>query len=320
MSPFNFIDNYLLFESIDSGLGDRMLSIIGFIVLCETINFKPVIKFNSINTFFEWGSCEYDIKNFIFDFHDIIYNETNNYCRKITNQTSITMSPLKLNNLLKQNHSINYIEFSKKYKIIASKIKPSKLIEEYLPKLEDVYGIHLRKTDKIKPNRQIEHENSLDEFNCIISNLINDIIQLLKNEKETKLLIVSEDKLWIDEFKKMLKCRYDTNDINFINILYPDFENNKNFNVVLDMFCLSQCKKIYQGVKWSTFSALAALIGNVDIINYYNVLPEHETNFIYTWKSVLNINGKIDYTEYENIGNRLGDIQIKYINKNNILF
>jgi hypothetical protein len=34
MSLFNFIDNELLFESISTGLGDRMLSIIGFIELC----------------------------------------------------------------------------------------------------------------------------------------------------------------------------------------------------------------------------------------------------------------------------------------------
>jgi len=183
-----------------------------------------------------------------------------------------------------------------------------------------VYGVHLRRTDKIKSYREIEHENSLEEFNCIIEHLVNDLVELLKNENDAKLLIVGEEKEWINEFKEMLKCRYGKEDIHFINITYPDIEINKGFNVVLEMFCLSRCKKVYQGVKWTTFSSLSALIGNVDIINYYDVLPEQESNFIYTWKSVLNINGKIDYTEYENIGNRLGNIQIKYINTNNIFF
>jgi hypothetical protein len=261
----------------------------------------------------------YDVNNFIFDFDVIHYNENKKYYRKISNQTSIVLAPLKLYNFLKENYKIDYIEFSKKYKLIASKIKPSKQIENYIPNLENVYGIHLRKTDKIRPDREIEHENSLDEFNCIIEHLTNDIIELLKNEKEAKFLIVSEDKEWISTFKEILKSRYHK-DINFINIVYPEKEINEGFNCVLDMFCLSRCKKIYQGVKWTTFSSLSALIGNVDIINYYNVLPEQESNFIYTWKSVLNINGKIDYTEYENIGNRLGNIQIKYINTNNIFF
>lgn len=321
MSLFNFIDNELLFESISTGLGDRMLSIIGFIALCETIHATPVINFNNMKIFCKWGSNEYDENNFIFNFDFICYDENKKYYRTIANQSSIILAPLKLYKFLKEKYKIDYIEFSKKYKLIASNIKPSKQIEHYIPNnLKNVYGIHLRKTDKIRLDREIEHENSLDEFNCIIEHLTNDIIELLKNEKEAKFLIVGEEKEWIAEFKQILQCKYGKEDINFINIEYPEFEINKGFNVVLDMFCLSRCKKIYQGVKWTTFSSLSALIGNVDIINYYNVLPEQESNFIYTWKSVLNINGKIDYTEYENIGNRLGNIQIKYINTNNIFF
>lgn len=319
MSLLKFMDNEILFETSDTGLGDTMLSIIGFIILCEMMDDTPIIKFNNKKIICEWGSNEYDINNFIFDFDFIHFNKNKTYHRKIMNQTSITFSPLKLYNLLKHKHNINYIDFSNKYKIIASKIKPSKQIEEYIPNLNDVYGIHLRRTDKIKLNREIEHENTIDEFNCIIYYLINDIIELLNNDNETKLLIVGEDKEWNLEFKTMIQSKYNK-DINFVNILYPENYINEGFNVVLDMFCLSRCKKIYQGVKWTTFSSLSALIGNVDIVNYYYKLPEQESNFIYTWKSVLNINGKTEYTEYENIGNRLNDIQIKYINTNNIFF
>jgi hypothetical protein len=227
---------------------------------------------------------------------------------RVGNRTQISQKTVKISGTL---DAVN--------KVIASKIKPSKQIEEYIPNLNDVYGIHLRRTDKIKLKREIEHENSIDEFNCIIYYLINDIIELLKNDNEAKLLIVGEEKEWISEFKTILQSKFEK-DINFVNILYPENYINDGFIVVLDMFCLSRCKKIYQGVKWTTFSSLSALIGNVDIVNYYYKLPEQESNFIYTWKSVLNINGKIEYTEYENIGNRLNDIQIKYINTNNILF
>jgi hypothetical protein len=96
MSLPKYFDNEILFESIDSGLGDRVLSIIGFIVLCETINATPVINFNNINTCCEWGSNEYDINNFVFEFNTIIYNETKQYYRKVSNQTSFVLSPLKL--------------------------------------------------------------------------------------------------------------------------------------------------------------------------------------------------------------------------------
>lgn len=106
----------------------------------------------------------------------------------------------------------------------------------------------------------------------------------------------------------------------FINIAYPQPEINEGFNSMLDMFCLSKCKRIYQGIKWSSFSGLSALIGSVDIINYYNLLPQYHSNYIYAWKSVIKVNGKIDYAEYENIGSNFIDIKIKYINTNNMLF
>lgn len=320
MSLFNFIDNYdneILFEPCDSGLGDRMMSIIGFCVLCEIINAIPIIKFNNIRSLWVWGSNIYDPCNFIFDIKYYDVNKT--YYRTITNHTSIVLSPLKLYKTIKHKINMNYVDFSNKYKIIANKIKPSTQIESYIPNLKDVYGIHLRRTDKVCLTPEYEHENTVDEFNCIINNLIDDLVELLKNNNNASLLIVGEDKKWNNEFKEILKCRHNVN-INFINILYPENEINEGFNCILDMFCLSRCKQIYQGVKWSTFSSLAALIGNVDIINYYNILPHHESHFIHTWKSSLKINGQIDYTEYENIGNRLGDIKIKYINTNNMIF
>ena len=58
MSLLKYFDNEILFESINSGLGDRMMSIIGFIVLCETIHATPVINFNNMKMYCEWGSNE----------------------------------------------------------------------------------------------------------------------------------------------------------------------------------------------------------------------------------------------------------------------
>jgi hypothetical protein len=320
MSLFDFIDKYdneILFESCDSGLGDRMMSIIGFCVLCEIINAIPIINFNYIKSVCVWGSNVYDFSNFVFDINH--YDAKTKYYRKIANHTSIVLSPLKLYKTIKHIININYIDFSNKYRIIASKIKPSAQVESYIPNLKDVYGIHLRRTDKVCLTPEYEHENTVDEFNCIINNLIDDLVELLKNNNNAKLLIVGEDKKWNNEFKNILNCKYGKN-INYVNIVYPEIEINDGFNCILDLFCLSRCKQIYQGVKWSTFSSLAALIGNVDIINYYNILPDHESNFVHTWKSTLKINGNFDYTEYENIGNRLGDIKIKHINTNNMFF
>ena len=46
--------------------------------------------------------------------------------------------------------NINFQDISKQYRTIAKNIKPSYIIEKYIPKnIHKYYGIHLRKTDKV---------------------------------------------------------------------------------------------------------------------------------------------------------------------------
>ena len=58
------------------------------------------------------------------------------------------------------------------------------------------------------------------------------------------------------------------------------------------MFSLSRCKVIIQGVKYSTFSILASLLGNNKLINYSSICESHDTCLIHTWNSVVEINGE----------------------------
>jgi hypothetical protein len=76
-------------------------------------------------------------------------------------------------------------------------------------------------------------------------------------------------------------------DVKFIKLNYT---TNQNTDSVLDLFALSQCKEILQGVKYSTFSMTAAIIGNCKLRNYAHFVSG--TNLVSAWNSVIEINGE----------------------------
>ena len=57
------------------------------------------------------------------------------------------------------------------------------------------------------------------------------------------------------------------------------------------MFTLSKCKEILQGVKYSTFSVVASILGNNKIRNYSRYLPTDDISLIYSYNSVVEVNG-----------------------------
>lgn len=111
--------------------------------------------------------------------------------------------------------------------------------------------------------------------------------------------MVSENNKWRQEFiYNMLGIaeKYKKE----IKIVEPNYITDGTYEgieSVVDMFSLSKCKKIYQGVKYSTFSILASLLGNGELINYAKQCESYETCLIHSWGSVCKINGKKDYNE-----------------------
>lgn len=68
------------------------------------------------------------------------------------------------------------------------------------------------------------------------------------------------------------------------------------------MFCLSKCKEILQGVKYSTFSILASLLGNNKLRNYSKYTDSFDICLIHTWSSVeINNNKNFDINFHKNI-------------------
>jgi hypothetical protein len=280
-----------------NGLGDKLLDLIGFSVLCKYLNYKPNVIFCN-NGGFYWGSNNYDIR--LFNFNEItISDDKCNFYVKSGNPSS-TLCPYKVYEFIKQfldeitfeDISNDFVEYSK------TKIQPSEIILSKIPNnIEKAYGIHLRKSDKLNNTGDIRHENNISEFEIITNKLLEDVKNIIISEDEPTFLIVSEDDNWKLEIKNLIIniSKNNNKQIKILDIDYDNKDNYCNYNSILDMFCLSKCKEILQGVKYSTFSMLASLLGNNKIRNYSKYTDTYDICLIHSWSSVIEINNNKNF-------------------------
>jgi hypothetical protein len=276
-----------------NGMGDKFLDLIGFYVLCKYCNYKPDINFFN-NGHYAWGNNNYDLR--LFHFHDFTINSHKNqhFFVNSTNPSS-SLCPYKVYEFIQQfTNTITFEQISNDFVYYAKQIiQPSEIILAKIPKnVEKAYGIHLRKSDKLNDMGDIRHENKRNEFDIITTKLLEDVEDIIFSEEEPVFLIVSEDNNWKMEITNRINnfSQKNNKNIQILTIDYSTETNYHNFNSVLDMFCLSRCKEILQGVKYSTFSILASLLGNNKLRNYAKYTTSFDICLIHSWSSVLNIN------------------------------
>jgi hypothetical protein len=280
-----------------NGLGDKLLDLIGFFVLCKYLNYKPNVTFCN-NSTYAWGIANYDIR--LFNFNEItISDDKCNFYVKSPNP-SASLCPYKVYDFIKQflneitfeQISNDFVKYSKQI------ISPSEIISSQIPNgIENAYGIHLRKSDKLNNMCDIRHENTFVEFEIIVNKLLDDVKNIIISEEEPTFLIVSEDNNWKLEIINIINNFSNQNNkqITILDIDYNGKNDYCNYNSVLDMFCLSKCKEILQGVKYSTFSILASLLGNNKIRNYSKYTNSYDVCLIHNWSSVIEINNNKNF-------------------------
>jgi hypothetical protein len=299
-----------VYITLINGLGDKCLDLIGFYVICKYLGYNPNVQLNYGNKTFVWGSSKYDPE--LFNFNGItLINDSIVICKKIlisnviikkyTNlyvkspSPSASLCPYKVYEYIKTFiPEITFEEISNKFKVyIKELIKPSDIIINKIPNnIENAYGIHLRKTDKITTVKyNLTFENSIDEFDIITNKLLDNIKEICSKEENPSFFIASEDIKWKIEMINRIKKNKNA------SIIEVDYTNNKNYDnyeSVLDMFCLSKCKVIFQGVKYSTFSIVASLLGNGKLINYSHYLDDNDKCLLHLWSSIVEINNSIN--------------------------
>jgi hypothetical protein len=276
-----------------NGLGDKLLDLIGFFIICKYLNYTPYVIFSN-DQLFVWGNNNYDIR--LFEFNEITVSDDK--CDFYINSPnpSASLCPYKVYEFIKEFYpEIIFEQVSNDFVVYSKQIiKPSEIILSEIPNdIENAYGIHLRKSDKVYDNCHFTYENTLSDFEIIINNLLEDVKNIIMNENEAKFVIVSEDNTWKKEVSDIIIDIANKNNkiIKIIDVVYKNENNYSNYNSVLDMFCLSKCKEILQGVKYSTFSILASLLGTNKIRNYF----DSPSCLINNWSSVVEINNKKNF-------------------------
>ncbi len=276
-----------------SGLGDKLLDLIGFLVYCKHAEHHPIVDWCSdLNEAHPWGSGVFDAS--LFDFGDlkleIMKEDEINVV--ISKSTGASLSIPNVHALLEKENELtrtfedlveDYISTARKY------IKPSKLIS--IPKdIELCIGIHLRRSDKIKNVGEGDprHETNVTEYDEIIYHLKKHLELLVRYSSENALyfFVCSEDEAYKKEFIGWLKslCQQHHKECHIVTPKH--LTAIRGHAAVTDLFCLSRCRAIYQGIKYSTFSTVAAILGGKHLYNFGYHPP---SSLLHLWKPCLTL-------------------------------
>jgi hypothetical protein len=321
--------SFKLFIKPINGLGDKIINVIGAAVYCHYKNFELKVFLNESILFYFFGSINfYDLSLFNFnsihvDNTEVEYKNKNadfleNAMQFINPDAIVSITPYCVYQKLKdENINVSFQEVSDLFIKIAKNIQPSNLISECIPiGIENAYGIHLRKSDKIKENPDIRHEMSPSENAILMDKLLITISEIIEVEEVPVFYVTSEDNDHKQQFSESIKCIAKSKSKQ-VTILETDPENIKsifNYSSVLDLFCLSKCKTIIQGTRYSAFSVVASLIGNQSIVNLSRYLESDHLCIMYLWNSVLNINGEKNFDEakYKGLIDKYKELNVFY--------
>ncbi len=173
------------------------------------------------------------------------------------------------------------------FKRNAHRLKASTLIANAMPtSLSEVIGIHLRRSDKIG-ERDPHHGTTLDEFHSIVFMLKQYVVDEISGGNK-QFFVCSEDQAWKKEFAEWIEEKggevisaTNTNDA---------LTSKRGWGPVLDFFCLTRCKKIIQGIGYSTFSMAASLVGGgTPLVNLHVKAVETPEYYLNWWAPLLNL-------------------------------
>tara|TARA_B100000035_G_C20999032_1_gene553951 strand:+ start:722 stop:1462 length:741 start_codon:yes stop_codon:yes gene_type:complete len=216
------------------GLGNRMEQLINLEYFSSIHNLKFVYYWNNI------GAQQRD--NFKIDFNskNIEIKYFNHQKNTITFENSIYKIRDKIN--------VN------KEKILkcASNIQPDFNIN--IP--ENIITVHLRGTDRISAGNHPHFMKSQKEYEYYIDCAFKKVCEI----KPSFIFVCGDNKVEVDKFKNRIKNNTD------IDI----FELNNEENIqkpILDFFAITKTKMVIMATKFSSFSACAAMIGNIPILS-----------------------------------------------------
>ena len=283
-----------------NGLGDKFVDLAGLSVICNYLKRPAFVDFN--RTLYESsisakrGSSFYDERLFVFP--EVTFVKELPDCELLGGiAAGSTFTPPNIYTFFQQKGiNLSYKQVADMFLEQIDKIKPTLIISNLIPeRLKNAYGIHLRRSDKINKNPgNYSFENSQIDFDTIVRKLKDDLTNVISKEENPSFFCCSEEQEWKEEFCDFIRntATYLGKSVEIIEVNHdPALDKEyRGFGPVLDLFCLSKCKLIYQGVKYSSFSLAAAMMGERKIINYAKLVSAYNRCLIHFWSSCLIIN------------------------------
>jgi hypothetical protein len=321
-----------LFITPINGYGDKIINVLGALVYSYYKKYDLKVCINADFLHYQFGTDNfYDLALFNYNEIDVYDNkdhykrihpdENENYLTFINPDGIVSITPFCVYQKLKnENINVTFEEVSELFLKFAKNIQPSEIVSKYIPDgIEKAYGIHLRKTDKIKENPDVRHEMSPQENSVLMENLFHTIRNIIENDENPSFYVTSEDfnheNNFIEYIKNIANEKQKPVTILKIDDNIPESAKSIfNFYDILDFFSLSKCKVIIQGVKYSAFSIVASLVGNETITNLSGSLENDHLCIIKLWNSVLKINNvkRLDEEFHANLLEKYKQLGIFY--------
>lgn len=265
-----------------NGLGDRLLDIVGFSVMCLYLQGEMGIDWTR-NRVYDPSLLELpcEINTPTSTAHIVVHNQ--NQC--------VSLSPVHVFSVLKKVlPDITFEEMAQKYISIAQSIKPSHILEPYVPDLSDYVCIHLRRTDKLNNGGDMRHETNWLEYEKIMNRLIVHVSKLISEGEHLKFYVISDDLQYKQVFIETIRdiAKLSNKEVSVYQTSKDDLQlqDYEGAYDVLEFFAMCKCKMILQPIKYSTFSVMAAMISQAPLINFHAYQPNW---LLLAWKPCINV-------------------------------
>lgn len=272
------------------GLGDRLLDLAGMLTYCRITNKELVVEWpkDPKKHAYSWGIGVFDDRFFTFPKGiSIVDKLPKSIPRAFSQNTSMSTSMQKIQQLTK----LPLQQLVETYSVCIKEIATPNNILRFPENIHKCIGIHLRRSDKIKKNGDRidpRHETALVEYEHIMCRLRTCLENMIRScyDNEAWFFVCSEEEGFKQEFKSEISrhCKDLGKAARFCEPSYV--EGYEGAKAVTDMFCLSRCMCILQGIKYSTFSIVASIAGGNTLYNF----GEHDSgSLIHVWKPFLKL-------------------------------
>lgn len=283
--------------SIINGLGDRLLDVIGGATIA--------LHLNTTGFVFGWDTnCTWECYDrSLMDFGNMPIHFVTPGVTYPDSMLSMIQGGFHPYHMIKKFQHLNLVDLCHQYRLFAEQVKPTQKVKVCIPSnICHCYGVHLRRSDRLTNEDGSPHMTSHNELAKIVASTKEYISSLPKG---SYFYVCSENRDAKNEFEKWIGA--ECNGLCLSANYQPGVSE-----AITDFFCLSMCREVIQCIKYSTFSMMAAMIGNTTIIN---LSPYNKTDYFRFWKPLLKIKCAPDPSDLQEHVIDLENLETIYTNE-----